>query len=433
MNSAERYDLSLEVIVLLIYGTFMILFGALLVGIVAGRLPFAPDSMYGLFLILIAFQTVTLGRTPFGDLRRSWGLVAIGIGMAVFGMVGCFVPGPFGGTLQVLVGLLLTGGGATLLWQLAIRVDQARAWIKGPRILIILTFSAASVYLLTLLAGLVTLFPGVISAPHTTVFLILYGLSFLSLGWTLHEVGETYGPDSIRVKSPHVSPLGRIRGERRLFVRDARLSLAVAIMLLQAVLVTLLGMLLFPVSFGLLPFSPDGQHGLLLVIMAIQIMALGSTPVGEYRRSLPMTLLGMLFAAVGIFSCIVPGVITGQTGLLLGLLGLVGGVLSLVRGLLAMRHRETNPLAHPGAMPPRLRPLTLLLTTVAVVQVVFGLSMLLPTLMPAIIGAAMVVVNGLLLFALTGMLFQLDRLGDDPATASAAAPATTAAPRAANT
>ncbi len=432
MNSAERNDISLEVVVLLIYGTFMCLVGPLAYKISAGTLPFAPDSMYGLVLVLIAFQIITLGRTPFGDLRRSWTLVAIGIGVAIVGMLGCFVPGLFTGTLRVLVGLLLIGSGATMFLQLATRPDQARTWLKGPGLLRTLTLAAASVYLLTLIAGLITLLPGITTGPHTAILLVIYGMSFLSLAWTLQAVGKVYGPETIRARPTHVSPRGYIRDEQRLFSRDAQFPLAVAVMLLQAVLLTLLGILLFPVSFGLLPYSPDGQHGLTLVIMAIQIMALGSTPLGEYRRSSLMVLFGMLFAAMGIFSCVVPGVITGYTGLLLGLLNLIGGILGLVRKLRSKPHRGAYPMTRADAVPPILRPLTLTLTTVTFVQIAFGLSMLLPTLLPPTVGAAMVFANGLLLVGLAGMLSQLDHLGSDPATA---APATTptAARRASNT
>jgi hypothetical protein len=70
---------------------------------------------------------------------------------------------------------------------------------------------------------------------------------------------------------------------------------------------------------------------------------------------------------------------------------------------------------------------------IAVVQIVFSLSMFLPILLPTMVSAAMVLVNGLLLFALTGIVLKLSRLGNDPATASAAAPTPAAAPRASDT
>jgi hypothetical protein len=70
------------------------------------------------------------------------------------------------------------------------------------------------------------------------------------------------------------------------FFRVASLPLSIAILILVGVLLTLLGLLLFPVNLGIILFSPDGQLGLLMVIVAIQMMAIGETPLGQYKRSL---------------------------------------------------------------------------------------------------------------------------------------------------
>src|SRR5690554_3132624 len=79
-------DLSLEVVILLVFGVFMSLFGLLLLRIQTGELPYAPDSTYGLFLVIVSFQVITMGKTPFGDLRRSWAVILLGVGTAVVGM-----------------------------------------------------------------------------------------------------------------------------------------------------------------------------------------------------------------------------------------------------------------------------------------------------------------------------------------------------------
>jgi len=67
----EESDLSLEVVILLILGVFMFLFGLFLFKISTGELPYTPDSTYGLFLVIVSFQVITMGKTPFGDLRRQ--------------------------------------------------------------------------------------------------------------------------------------------------------------------------------------------------------------------------------------------------------------------------------------------------------------------------------------------------------------------------
>ncbi len=50
----------------------------------------------------------------------------------------------------------------------------------------------------------------------------------------------------------------------------------------------------------------------LLTIMAIQMMTLGDTPLGQYTRSWFMIIIGIVFAGLGIVSCIVPGMLTGM-------------------------------------------------------------------------------------------------------------------------
>jgi len=91
------------------------------------------------------------------------------------------------------------------------------------------------------------------------------------------------------------------------------------------ILLTVLGLLLFPVNLGIIAFSPDGQLGLLLTVTAIQMMALGETPLGQFKRSWIMVMIGLLFAGLGVVSSIVPGLLTGMLQILLGLLNLTGG------------------------------------------------------------------------------------------------------------
>ncbi len=110
----EESDLSLEVVVLILFGVFWLLFGLMLFKIYAGDLPYNPDSAYGLFLVLVSFQMITMGKTPFGDLRRSWALVIIGMGTAILGIITSFIPGYFTKFVRLLVGIVLFAGGIVL-------------------------------------------------------------------------------------------------------------------------------------------------------------------------------------------------------------------------------------------------------------------------------------------------------------------------------
>ena len=188
------------------------------------------------------------------------------------------------------------------------------------------------------------------------------------------------------------------------FFREASLPLPVALVIPVGVLLVLLGLLLFPVNQGTLPFSPDGQLGLLLVIMAIQMLALGETPMGQYRRSWLLIVIGIVFAAMGIFSCIVPGILTDVIRQLLAILNIAGGAILLTKRFLPMLQGAAEPAA---PLPPILKRLLVTLTVLNVVAIAFGISMLLPGLVPGMVIAGIVVINGLLLFVLASILLKI--------------------------
>jgi hypothetical protein len=196
----------------------------------------------------------------------------------------------------------------------------------------------------------------------------------------------------------------RAQGSLRFF-RDASVSLSVAIVLIVATLLVLLGLLLFPVNLGAIPFSPDGQLGLLMVIMAIQMMALGETPVGQYTRSWLLIIVGIVFAALGVVSCIVPGILTDLLRVLLGLLNIVGGGVLLAERFSPVLLGGGGFAA--GPIPPALKKLLVTQTVLNVVSIAFGVTMLVPGLVSGMVIAGVVVVNGLLLFALAGILVKI--------------------------
>ncbi len=188
---------------------------------------------------------------------------------------------------------------------------------------------------------------------------------------------------------------------------DASLPLSLAVLILLGMLLSLLGFLLVPVNLGLIPFSPDGQLGLLMVINAIQMMALGETPVGQYRRSWLMILLGIIFAGLGIFSCIIPGILTDILRILLGVLNIAGGVLLLGKRYLAMFHAPGASPAIPADLAPLLAKLQNTQAILSVVSIAFGITMLIPGLVSGLIIAVILIMNGILLFLLGSIIQKL--------------------------
>ena len=194
-----------------------------------------------------------------------------------------------------------------------------------------------------------------------------------------------------------------ITKQYRIF-RDATLPLPLAILTLVGVLLVVLGLLLFPVNYGLIPFSADGQLGLLLVINAIQMMSLGETPLGQFKRSWLMIVIGTGFASIGIFSCIIPGILTDIIRILLGILNITGGAFLLSRLYIPILQNFLNPQAESVDTPLMLKKMQNMQTILYIVSIAFGITMLIPGLVSGQIIAGIIIINGLLLFALGSII-----------------------------
>ncbi|MBN1432631.1 MAG: hypothetical protein JW931_07630 [Methanomicrobiaceae archaeon] len=396
-------EISFEVIILFIFGIFMLIFGALLFKIHTGELPYTPDSTYGLFLVIISLQIIALGRTPFGDLRRSWIVIIIGICTTAAGMTACFIPGYLSEFVRILAGLMLFFGGISLLVQLFFAEDKAKQWLEVPGILRHLTLACALVYIISAILGIVTLLPGITGDILIATILLVYGFCIFYLAFCLHKTNATYPKEEER------SLPGR-QEKRTLLFSGGEIPLQVAIIIPVGFLLLLLGFLLVPVNLGIIPFSPDGQLGLLMVVMAIQMMSLGETPAGEYSRSWLLMGIGVVFAGAGIFSCVVPGIITGLLAGLVGFLNIAGGVILLLKRLGPALLTRGNAGAEKPILPPVLKKLLITQTILNFVSIGFGASMFLPGVVPGMIIAGILVVNGVLIFVLASAVLKIDMM-----------------------
>lgn len=169
--------------------------------------------------------------------------------------------------------------------------------------------------------------------------------------------------------------------------REASLSVSSAFSIFQGVLLILLGFLVYGVEFGVFPLNSSGQLGLLLVFTSLQMLALGQLLGGQYRRSWWLMGIGIVFAGMGIVSCIIPGILTDVIRILLGLQNIITGVLFLALQLVVPTVRGMkSPPAEPVTLPPIIKRLSLVVTVLMIVSIVFGLNMLVPILLPSLIG-----------------------------------------------
>ena len=167
-------------------------------------------------------------------------------------------------------------------------------------------------------------------------------------------------------------------------------------------LLIVLGVLLFPVGLGLMPYSPDGQLGLTLVLMAIPVLALRVTPLGEVKRPAFMLAIGLTFAALGIVASIVPGLLTGGLRILIGVLNVGSGA-----KLLLDTWRPSTSISKPAGAahaPTSVGALRATVTAVGALNLVFGVASLVPGLLPLPVMAVLLVLTGLAVLRLVSLL-----------------------------
>ena len=322
-------------VILLIGGMALLIAGVLLFPVSAGALPYYENGLYGLLLVIFALQTISLGKTPLGDVRRSRLSLGVGVVIAAAGIVTCVIP-TFSLLPRILLFLCFGLGGLLLLLQMLLSPDKFRTGRAR----------------------------GHLPAPDPRV---LHGLCPLHARRAAASEPDPAPNTGDGARGPRLWAGGRLpcpcaAVDLSWYPQaatpppgDVELSIDQAMMLLMGVFMLLLGGLLIPVSLGLLSFSASAQLGLLMVIFAIQMMASGGTPIGPFPRSWLVVVFGFLFVALGIVSCIIPLILVAELTVLVGILNIGGGVIGLVKFGVQARERAGGAAPFPPSLSGSLR------------------------------------------------------------------------------
>lgn len=384
----RKADIPLEVVILIVGGMTMLITGILLLPVSYGTLPYYENGLHGLLLIIFALQMITLGKTPFGDMRRSGLSRALGVLIASAGIVACFTPAVIL-LPRVLLILCFGPGGLLLLLRICFARDKLRAWAKYGGIFRQLILGCSAVHVLSIFIALLLWKRNLFAAPATAAAVLSFGAAIIFLAGVLRKIYREYPEAEKR-------PDG-----------DVELSTDQALLMLTGIFMLLLGGLLVPVSLGLLPFSASAQLGLLMVIFAVQMLASGNTPIGPFPRTWLVVGFGLLFAALGIVSCLIPGILVLPLTVLVGALNILGGVISLVKTCVP-RLRQHGSTGDP--VPPVLAKLFSAQLTMNLLAIMFGASMLMPGLIPGLAIGVILAANGCVLLYLLRILVILDTM-----------------------
>ena len=370
----------------------LLISGALLFPVSAGYLPYYENGLYGLFLIIFALQIIILGKTPFGEMRRSKLLMTSGIVIAAAGIVTCFVPDILGRIPRLTLFLCFGPGGFLLLIQMCYARDKLRSWAKYGGIFRHLIFSCATVYFLSIVIGVLIILPGLLTTRGTAFVVLIFGAAIFYLALVLRKVYLVY-PQATEPRKG-----------------DIELSVDKAMMLLMGIFMVLLGLLLIPVGLGLLPFSGSAQLGLLMVIFSIQMLASGNTPIGSFSRSWLMIFFGFLFAGLGIVSCIIPGILVSQLTVLIGILNILGGIITLGKTFFPLLRKSQKPR---DRFPRPMVKFFAATFAMNLLTILFGISMLISQLIPAPVLGVILAANGSVLLYLLHILTVLEKMPQD--------------------
>ncbi len=388
--SSKKADIPIDLVILMIAGLTMVIAGLLLFASYAGKVSHYENGLFGLLIFIYALQITVLGKTPFGDVpQRPLPVLMLGIFVACVGIITCFIPDLLKGIPRFILFICFGPGGILLLLQMFFSKDKFPLWRKKGGILIMLAVNCTAVYSLSVFISILLIDKNYISGRLIALSILLYGVLVFTLAAVLFKIYALYPDASER------PPAG------------VQLSDDRAVILITGVFMVLLGILLIPVTIGLLPFSGSAQLGLLVVIMSIQMIAFGNTPLRSFARTWPLVFLGLIFASMGIISCIVPGILVPSLTLIIALLNIGGGGISLIK----MIHSRSGKMGRVSAdVPSIIKKLFFTQLTLNILSIVFGTSMLIKNLIPGPVIGVVLTANGIVLLYLLSILAKIDKM-----------------------
>ena len=384
---SKESSLFLEVTILMFSGLILSLLGILLHFVYARVLPYYEEGVFGLFFVVCALQIISMGKTPLGDLKRSVYVLFIGGVIALFGIITCMIPGLFGDLPKYLLIALFSINGIVQLVRLFYDEDKYSTWKKYGGIFTHLIIACVLTYTFSLLLAIFIVLSDLLP-PLASAIVMLYGIILFYLAVVLQKMYSTYPP------------------KKTLQPGELDLSVPNIMLLLIGMFMITLGIALIPVSFGLIPFAAHAQLGLLVTFFAIQIITIGNTPIGEFRRTNFLIGVGFVLAIIGVTSCIIPDILTDFLVLLVGALNIIGGALTLGKMLLPLLMNKREKIQTPKIM------LKVFVSSIIlnVLTIIFGFSMLISNLIPVLVVGIILALNGFVLLYLMSLLIQAHKM-----------------------
>jgi hypothetical protein len=376
-------------------GTAAVTAGAM--GLLGNPMEVYQNGFLGIMTFLFGLESTAIGRSPIGE--AGPGPVRMGLGMALMllGMLTSFLPDTPGYWSAWTLSFCFCAVGTAQTAEMITTQGKMRSWQAAGGMLKRLTGMCTAVYLLSFFLGAAIMLAMTGHLGEKTVWgiTLAYGISMYPLGFTLIHIGERY-----QTATPwtglQIMPMEK------------------AMMLVTGTFMAILGITLIPVSFGMIRFSGDAQMGLLMIIMSVQVMSTGNTPLGMTLPPTAGVMVGILMAALGTASALMPGKLMVPLTLLMAILNLAGGMRGL-KGVVRSRKETLAALNNMGREKPPSPLVNLWRIQLAMngTSILFGASMLIHNLISGWLVGIILTSNGGLLILLMGVLDKVQRLKDD--------------------
>jgi hypothetical protein len=182
--------ISLDTVMGMQYGFYMLVLGGLLVPINMGFLPYALSATHGSLVVLFGVQALVAGTMVTFTFRRTWMFFLVGMMFVAVGAFAIIVPDMVVEHLMIFIGVLIILGGFYLLYTLIWPKQKSGVPAKKPegkdlQLMIVLLILALLTAILMILFGVSLLIENLIPGISIAIILICFGLSQLVLQYVL--------------------------------------------------------------------------------------------------------------------------------------------------------------------------------------------------------------------------------------------------------
>lgn len=188
--STKTPCMSLDTLMGMQYGVYMLVCGCLLVPVYLGLLPFAVSAQLGALLVLLGIQALVIGHMMTLTFKRNGIIILVGGAVVVVGAFAIIVPDIMALHLAIFIALFNIIGGLYLLYTLIHNLLLSKPTSEEPakkpegkdlQLLIVLLALAVLTAILMIIIGVAMLFNTLIPGMSLAIILICFGLTLFVL------------------------------------------------------------------------------------------------------------------------------------------------------------------------------------------------------------------------------------------------------------